>query len=278
MSISIFNYEDPALFLRDSWEKKRSVNKKFTVRSWATQLGISSHGTFYQMVQGKRPLPKKYVQVISTSLSLGAKESLYLETLIDFNGAKSVEHKEYYGKRLQEIAPGKRMSMYEIESFHFLKNPLNGAIIELTSLKDFVFDPAWIQNRLTISATIPEIQRSLKLMLELGLLKQNEAGKLVRTNAHIYTKQDLKNEALQEYHKNVLQLGADQISKQDVSKREYNASAFGIRNKDLPKIKEEIRTFLNDLISKYEPTDQSADEIYQLGIQFFGLTQKEKSL
>lgn len=278
MTVSIFNYEDPAQFLRDSWDKKKTVNKKFTVRSWANQLGISSHGSFYQMVQGKRPLPKKYIQVISSSLSLGAKESLYLETLIDFKGAKTIEHREYYSKRLQEIAPGKRLSFYEIESFNYLKNPLNGAIIELTTLKDFVSDVSWIQKRLTISATIPEIQRSIKLMIELGLLQQDKDEKLKRTNAHIYTKQDLTNEALQEYHKNVLKLGTEQISKQDVTKREYNASAFGIRKKDLPKIKEEIRTFLNDLISKYEPTNQSADEIYQLGIQFFALTQKENSL
>jgi uncharacterized protein (TIGR02147 family) len=130
MSLTIFEYDSPAHFLKDAWEQKRSQNKNFTLRAWSLQLGISSHGSFYQMVLGKRPLPRKYVKPISKSLKLGPKESLYLENLIEFSKAKSLEHKAYCKERLQEIAPGQKLSFYEIETFQFLKNPLNGAIIE----------------------------------------------------------------------------------------------------------------------------------------------------
>ena len=276
MSLSIFEYESPSLFLRDAWNKKRAYNKNFTLRAWAKQLGISSHGTFYQMVQGKRPLPKKYVKAISKSLDMKPKESMYLETLIDFSKAQTMEHKTYYKERLQELAPGEKLSFYEIETFHFLKNPINGAIIELTCLKDFKFEALWIKERLTIDAHINEIKKSMKLLLDLGLLSEEKDGSIKRSNAHLYTKQDIKNEALQEYHKNVLEIGSQQISKQDVEQREYNASAMGIKTADLPKIKEEIRDFLNQFIDKYEAAPGQADEIYQLGIQFFGLTDKKQ--
>ena len=89
MNLSIYNYSCPALFLRDAWNSKRAFNKSFSLRAWAQQLGISSHGTFYQIVQGLRPLPKKYVMAIANSLKLDAKEALYLETLIDFSKAKT---------------------------------------------------------------------------------------------------------------------------------------------------------------------------------------------
>ena len=277
MSLSIYEYENPSLFLRDAWNKKRAFNKNFTLRAWANQLGISSHGSFYQMVLGKRPLPKKYIKPISKSLDLKPKESMYLETLIELSRAKSMEHKSYCQERLQELAPGKKLSFYEIETFHFLKNPLNGAIIELTSLKDFTFDVEWIQNRLAIKATQQEIQKSIQLLLELKLLQKDEKGGLKRTQEHIYTKQDVRNEALQEYHKNVLSLGSEVIATQSVDRREFNATAMGIRSKDLPLIKEEIRTFLNNFISKYEASEGTSDEVYQLAIQFFGLTYKKEN-
>lgn len=271
-NLSVYNYENPALFLRDVWEEKSRLNKNFSLRSWAEKLGISSHGTFYHIIQGKRPLPKKYVRPLSLSIGLDAKESMYLEVLIDYVRAKTMVHKSYYKERLGELAPGKKLNFYEIETFHYLKNPLHGAIIELTTLKDFKFDPCWIQERLTLKVTKNEIQKSIKLLLDLNLLKQDGEGKLKRSNKLIHTKQDVKNEALQEYHKNVLKMASDEISEQDVSKREYNATAMGVDMRRMPEMKKRIRDFLNDFMLEFETSDGQADEIYQLGIQLFGLT------
>lgn len=278
MSLSIFSYNDPALYLRDAWNSKRAFNKNFTVRAWAKQLGISSYGSFYQIIQGKRPMPKRYVRPISDSLKLAPRESLYLETLVDYSRAKSMESKSHYQERLQDLAPGEKLNFYEVEAFHCLKNPLNGAIVELTNLKGFVCEAFWIKERLTIKASVSEIQKSLNSLFELGLLVKGEDAEVRPAHKLLHTKQDVKNEALQEYHKNVLSLAAEQISKQEVADREYNATAMGIRKSDLPKIKEEMRAFLNDMISKYEAAPGEACEIYQLGTQFFGLTNKEGKL
>ena len=73
-------------------------------------------------------------------------------------------------------------------------------------------------------------------------------------------------------------MAADQISQQDVQDREYNATAMGIKKSDLPKIKEEMRDFLKNIISKYESSPDEASEIYQMGIQFFALTNKKEKL
>ena len=49
-----------------------------------------------------------------------------------------------------------------------------------------------------------------------------------------------------------------------------------MNTKDIPKAKERIREFLNDYITEFEAADGQADEIYQLGIQYFGLTDTNK--
>ncbi len=277
-TFSIFNYQDPSLFLRDAWNLKKQNNKHFTVRAWSKQLGISGHGSFYQIIRGQRALPKRYVQMISKSLDLNPKESLYLETLVDYHKAKSLSLKSYYQARLKELSPQPALSFHEIETFNYLKNPLNGAIIELTNLKDFKFESLWIKERLQIEASLIEIQRSIDLLLELGLLKQDEKGKIKRYHAHLSTKQDMKNEAVQEYHRNVLGMAQEQIAKQDIKEREYNATAMGIRRKDLPKIKESIRQYVSSFVGEFETPEGEAEEIYQLAVQFFGLTNKKEKL
>lgn len=275
LSLSIFNYSEPGEFLKDAWNKKRAFNKNFTVRAWASQLGISGHANFHQMINGKRPIPKKYALDIAKSLSLSPKEAMYFETLIDFKKARTLKLKAHYSDRLKELAPGPKLNLHEIESFRYLKNPLNGAIIELTSLKDFKCDPLWIKERLTLPATINEIKKSLELMLSLNLIKEDD-GKLKPTHKHLYTKQDVSNEALREYHKNIMKHATQEIENQDVTEREFNASAFGIKKEDMPKAKERIREFMQNFIKEFESDHGQAEEIYQLGIQFFGLSKNNK--
>lgn len=276
MSLSIFNYEDPSQYLRDAWNQKRVANSRFTLRAWANHLGISSHGTFYQMVMGKRPLPKKYIKPLAKSLNLNQKEALYLETLVDFSKAKTMEHKSYYKDRLQNIAPGERLKFHEIETFHYLKNPLNCAIIELTTIKDFKNDIEWIQKRLWIKATLSEIQKSIQLMLDLKLLELDENGKYKRVHSHIYTSQDVKNEALQEYHKGIKELACKALEEQDLKDREFNASCFNVLMSNVPEMKEDLRNFMNEFIKKYEAKVGEGEELYQLSMQLFTLTDTKK--
>jgi hypothetical protein len=48
-------------------------------------LGLSSHGTFHQILNGERNLPKKYLLAIGKDLNLSDQEVLYFETFIDLN-------------------------------------------------------------------------------------------------------------------------------------------------------------------------------------------------
>jgi uncharacterized protein (TIGR02147 family) len=137
------------------------------------------------------------------------------------------------------------------------------------------FSAEWIKARLSHDYNLTEIQKSLGLLLELKLLQKTPDGKLARTQEHIYTRQDVKNVALQDYHKNVLTLASTSVGTQAIEKREYNATALGIRIQDMPAIKDDIRGFLNDFIKKYEAPEGKADEIYQLAIQLFALSENK---
>ncbi|MCO4753478.1 MAG: TIGR02147 family protein [Bacteriovoracaceae bacterium] len=274
--VDIFQYDNSTLFLRESWEKKRGFNKNFTLRAWAKQLGISSYGTLHQMIKGMRPFPKKYAIALGESLNLGAKEVLYFETLIDYERSKTLKEKEHFANRLKELAPGEKITTYEVNSFQYLKDPLNGAIIEMTSLKDFNSDPIWIKERLAINASVNEIKEALRILNELEFLKFDENGKLKRQHIKIRSTKDVKSQALREYHKNIMRHASDALETQDVLEREYNAVAFGVKKSSIPEIKENIRKYINDLVQEHEAIDGEAEDIYQLSNQFYKLTNDTK--
>lgn len=277
MKASIYDYQKASNFLRHKWDHKRTFNKSFTIRAWAKSLGMNAHSNFHQMIHGKRKLSKKYAIKIAKSLKLTSKESIYFESLIDYEWAKNKEQKEYFYERLKKLAPKRKIQFLELEAFSLLQNPLCGAIIEMTTLPDFQFSIPWIQKKLRPKISQLEVKNIIQKMINHHLLEKTQNGGLKRANDHIFSEQDIKNEALKEYHKNVLSLAADQIEKQDVLDREYVATAMAISSNDLPEIKEKIRSFLNELISEFESPAAEGDEIYQFSTQFFSLTKKDKT-
>ena len=78
--------------------------------------------------------------------------------------------------------------------------------------------------------------------------------------------------AVQLYHKKMGTLAIEQISEQHIDDREYNAISFNINKKDLPKIKEYIREFSDQMVQEFEAKSKEGEETYHLNVQFFSLT------
>jgi len=269
-NISIYSYSDPILFLNDFWNQKREVNNKYTVRAWSKKMGLKFHGPLYDILRGQRKIPKSYIPGFIKTLPLDSKESIYFETLVDINRAKKADEKEYFISRLSQLSPKKSIRFYELESFSSMKDPLHFALIEMTQLKGFKYDLNWIQNKLGVKRSISEIKQMIERLVSLGLLIEID-NSLQRTAQHIYSKQDVPDLALREYHKSLLKISSQAIDQQEISDREYNATCLNIKEDDIQSLKLELRSFMQEMISKYEAKPGDAKDTYQLNTQLFNL-------
>jgi len=121
-ALPIYYYQCPHQFLRDAWLAKKSANSSFSMRSWAKTLGFANNSPLSLMLKGSRPIPKKYIPAFTKSLSLSAKEPLFLETLIDYSREKDIEMKEYYRDRLDTFSPrNKTIDRTEVDCLVVLK-------------------------------------------------------------------------------------------------------------------------------------------------------------
>jgi uncharacterized protein (TIGR02147 family) len=234
---------------------------------------MSTHAPLNLMLSGKRPIPKKYLPSFIKSLDLNAREGLYLETLIEFNQAKSMVEKDMYHARLKELAPSEPVNLVEMETFKFFGDPLHCIILDMTDLKDFSADPKWIQTRLQFKASLKQIEDTIARLICLKLLKDVN-GRLTKTHKHITNRPDVADLGSQQYHKNVSQLAIDLISEQDVSLREFNGYSMNIKKNKISEAKLQIRAFVKDFIQKIEEPSTAGEETYQLNVQFFGVTKK----
>ncbi len=273
--MTITNYQKAYEFLKDAFGTKQEKNPQFSLRAWSKQLGMASHAPLNLMLAGKRPIPKKYLPQFIKSLDLKPREGLYLETLIEFNQAKSIVEKEMYFSRLKELAPSEPVNLVEMETFKYLGDPLHCIILDMTDLKDFSTDPKWIQDRLQMKVSLKQIDEVLNRLLTLGLVKEFK-GKMIKTHQHITNRPDVADFGSQQYHKNVSQLAIDLISEQPVLEREFNGYSLNIKKNKIPEAKLLIRAFVKDFIQQIEDPSTTGEETYQLNVQFFGLTKNKK--
>ncbi|MCO4756338.1 MAG: TIGR02147 family protein [Bacteriovoracaceae bacterium] len=272
--MNAYMYLQTSTLLNDKFKEKKRKNSAFSIRSWANHMGFKSHGALQQMLAGKRSIPKKYIHSIAKSLELSVGETMYFETLVDYEKAKTVDEKNIYYERLNHLRPQKReVKFLDVEHYKYFQNPLHSIIRTLIEREDFVNDPAWIQKTLRFKTTQNEIEEVIKRLITLDLLEE-EDGKLIKKYKAIQNKIDVPSKAVQEFHKRMSSIAQDEVSKQSVSEREYNSFCFNIKKGQLQNAKKRLREFTQEFMDEFEASRETSDDTYHLNIQLFSLTNK----
>lgn len=272
--LSIYNYLKINDFLKDAWQDKRAKNNRFSIRAWAHQMGLKHHNALYEMVNGKRKVPKSLVLKLIKSLELNVQEAQYLELLIDLSRAKNKELQDSYLEKMRPYQNKRTVKFLELDSFKMLQDPIHFFIGELALQKDFVHDAQWIQNRLNYPASISQINAAIERLVALDILRFDVNDKIHRIDQHIQSKSDDHDQALKDYHKSIMHLAEKAIDTQDVMIREFQGMAINMDVDRMDEAKKMIREFVNQFVAEFDTPKVKNEEVYQLNLQFFGITKK----
>jgi uncharacterized protein (TIGR02147 family) len=257
--------------LSEKFNQKKRANPAFSIRSWAAQMNLSSHGSLQQILAGKRTVPKKYIPSISKSLNFNIGETMYFETLVDFEKAKTQEEKEVYYERLNHLRPeGEKLRVLEIESYKYFENPLHSVIRTMVERQDFTFDLEKIRKQLKIPVEKRELEEVIERLLDFGFLVK-DGKELKKVQKHIKNKIDVPSKAVQEYHAKMSRLAASEVKRQDVGEREFNSFCLNIKEGSLPAAKKKMRAFIEQFINEFEASENQSNKTYQLNLQLFSL-------
>lgn len=215
-----------------------------SVKEWALKVGVSSRVTFRQILKGKRKITGLQLQAIQNQLDLGHIERLAIDHL-----------------PLGNTIPTKKEQFFA--SSDFFATPLNTIVLNLCALNK----PMQYQGiRVTLKDLFreEEIQKSISLLLQNNLIAKDEAGNLKRIfNGDITSLPGAKSTFHREYYKSSYAI-ADKAWDLDLHLREISAFTFRISLNDVPKLKDLIRKFREDItiFSQSEKTDS----VYQCSI------------
>lgn len=149
------------LYLQSELARRCSSNPQYSLRSFALQLGIN-HSTLSQLLRGKRALTPRTIETLGARLDLQPEE---IEAFVAREG------------QVGSTVISHEIRQLTLETVTLLSDGSHRAILELTTLEEFVPDTRWIARALDL--TIDEVNLALSRLTRLGLLEMAEANRWI---------------------------------------------------------------------------------------------------
>jgi len=271
-SVEVFAYLDYRQYLRAYYEAEKQRRTAFSYRYFSKKAGLRSPNLLKLVIDGERNLGPDSVHKFIQGLDLLGKEADFFLDLVTFAQAPSVAEKN---RAFERIAGSRRFrSARRIEGalFDYLSHWYYPAIRELTARPDFVDDPKWVARQLQPPISTAEAERSLALLLSLGLIVRNpKTGRIERGEPTLTTEHEVTSLAVKNFHRQMLERASDSIDTVKPHKRDLAALTVCVSEKTAALIKERIHQFREE-VAQLCDEDQEARVVYQMNVQLFPLS------
>ncbi len=266
----------PIQLLRTVYLDRKKKNQRYSLSAFARDLDLSV-SFLSRLMRGERSLTVNQVIQIGTLLGLSADEVDQAIASLVQNAPENSKISKKFIKAIQKkettdaLKTSQSLTYYEVERFKAISAWYHLAILNLTLTKDFNRKPSIIAKRLGISSV--EAQDAIHRLLNLGLLEEVN-GKLKKTKQALFIKTTSSDRAIREFTEQTMdraRLVLQDSSQEAFEKRCMPGTTLPISLKSLPKLKERILKFQLELIDLSKA--DSYDEVYQLNLNFFPLSQ-----
>jgi uncharacterized protein (TIGR02147 family) len=227
-------------------------------------------------VHGKKNLSKVSVVGLSRALEHDKEQAEYFENLVFFNQAEDLKTKSMFFDRLCEArcwnSSQKKIMLLQKDQYEYFSNWHHSAVRSLIGLYPVrERDTEWISEHVYPRITMLDAQRSIKLLLRLGLVEKSRNGMLKLTAQHITTGSELLDVAALNFYRDTAELARNAIDHLPRHVRNVSGVTVGISRTAYDQIVEEINDFRTRIVN-IAGKDIDSDRVYQVSVHFFPLS------
>ncbi len=264
----ILQYLDYRDFLRDFSAHQKAVNPDFSQRTFAKAAGLpaSTSSLLPAVIKGRRQLSQNLRIKFGKAMRLGEREYRYFDLLVQFNQAKGMAEKNFFFAQLAKFRSSRAQIVGETQ-FRFFSKWYYSAVWNYFGIDQKQRHPGIIAANIYPPLTPGQVEESVKLLLELGLIKKTASGYAV-TDKHIYTEKNVQAMAARQHIQELTGMAMEVFETVPAEARQYNALMFSISGEGFNTIKDRIRSFQEELREIID-RDRKEDRIYTLTMQLF---------
>ena len=255
--------------LKDEFEKRCQRNSNYSLRAFARDIDLSP-SRVSEIFSEKMGLSSANALKVAKNLAFNKHETEIFLALVDSECARGKFNKETAKSKLKKLRTAPVYTSLQGSHFKVISEWHHYAILELTYLKDFQSDYAWIAKRLGISKTAAEL--AIKRLADLELIEEKD-GVFKAVDDFTASPNEIPSESLKKHHEQILDKAKASVYGQSIEQRDLSAITLAVDKNKIPEAKALIKKFRREFNQLMNDSTEK-DRVYCLAVQFFGLDQE----
>jgi uncharacterized protein (TIGR02147 family) len=274
-AVDVFQYRDYRAFLREYYERNKRRKGGYSLRAFSRTTGLRSPNYLKLVMDGDRNLTPPMALRFAEGCGLSGEAIEYFCELVAYNQAELAKQRELHYERLKRFSRFRKVHKLEAAQSAYHSEWHIPAIRELVARADFREDPAWIAKTLMPPISLAQAKRGLAILLELGLLVRDGAGRLVQPQELVETPEGPLGHHVVEFHRAMMAHAAEALDRVPREEREIASLTLCVSAAQFARLKAELAALRNLLLQRYQ-ADADAERVVQVNFQLFPLSQKRE--
>jgi uncharacterized protein (TIGR02147 family) len=269
----VFEYADYRAFLGALYLYFKEDKSYFSYRYFSQKAGFSSPNFLKLVVENKRNLSLPSIEKFAKALKLSKIETEFFSYLVQFNQADSESKKSWFAQKMVRCQGFRKIQPLKQAEYSYYANWYYIPIRELICVKDFKEDALWIAKQFSPALSVEQVERAIAHLQELKLVLRNSKGQLIQSQKSLTTENEVSNNFVKQYHKDMIQKGSEAIDNTSRELREISSVCIPVSEGKRDEIKKLIQDFRKEVMALAEE-DENSQAVYQLNIQWFPIAGK----
>jgi len=267
----IVEYKDYRQYMREFYEERKR-SSYFTWREFASLSGFVSPTYLKLVCDGKTRLSKPGVAKVARAMGLEGFDYTYFALLVKFGNAKNEVEKESALQELEREARMNKIRIVDADAIRYYESPMYPIVRELAPLMPAATFGE-MASKIKTAATAVDVREVLQFLVRADLLRRREDGSYEQTQKAVKGSKEAIPFAIRGMNRKMAELAVDSIAGDSADKRHFSSVTMGIDGPTYERISREVDDFRKRIVSMANEC-QKIDQVYQLNLQVFPLTEK----
>ena len=271
---SVYSYREYRTWLRDWFQRQKTLNPRFSHQAFANKAGVKSSGFLLHVMKGERNLTPSVLLKVARAIGLQEEETEFFEDMVAFDQAKSHSEKDHFYKRILAKKQSVDVRAVEDYQYEFYSKWYHSVLRELVTL---VPDGDVARLAALLSPKVPpgEVKRSLELQEKLGFLKKS-GGKYIQAEPFLTAGGAARPTALVNYQKQSLGLALEAWDRHPAGEMSMNTLTLCMPEAMVETIRREFRLFKKRVYKLIAAEKADSERVYQVNFNMFPVSEKRR--
>ncbi|QQS06219.1 MAG: TIGR02147 family protein [Fibrobacterota bacterium] len=270
LSVSVFDYLDYHLYLKDWMATKRKERSGFSFQVLANRSGLKSRSFLRLVSIGEKDLLHATAMRLSNAMGHDARESAFFLAMVGYTNASDPLERSLYQAQLSEFRKPTSKKILSVQQYELFANWYINPVWELVATVPFGNDFERIAQLLDPPITADQARHAVDVLLDLEMIKP-AGDRYVQTEGNLQTRDEISSKAIKKYQASTMELARRALDEIDVDLRQINTLTLGFDQERWGAFKELVRDFRQRAVDLTTAVPL-VDRVYQVNIQAFPLT------